>query len=172
MNGAWLHWGRSRRIAGQIWCLMRCSYGSFIWLWRTPVQYLSYAGNTTLKWPNLYACWLWFWLAFCDRKDLTISMIFCDFAITIDCVICVNYFTFCRMSRVCRNWKRVASETTLWREVNLSTMSVQSPRTATDSAIGKLAASRLKVVKELSLDGWSELTDVGLKVRKKFNFLP
>ena len=50
-------------------------------------------------------------------------------------------------------------------------MSVQSPRTATDSAIGKLAASRLKVVKELSLDGWSELTDVGLKVRKKFNFL-
>ena len=46
-------------------------------------------------------------------------------------------------------------------------MSVQSPRTATDSAIGKLAASRLKVVKELSLDGWSELTDVGLKVRKK-----
>lgn len=61
----------------------------------------------------------------------------------------------------------MASETTLWREVNLSTMSVQSPRTATDSAIGKLAASRLKVVKELSLDGWSELTDVGLKVRKK-----
>ena len=66
----------------------------------------------------------------------------------------------------------MASETTLWREVNLSTMSVQSPRTATDSAIGKLAASRLKVVKELSLDGWSELTDVGLKVRKKFNFCP
>lgn len=65
----------------------------------------------------------------------------------------------------------MASETTLWREVNLSTMSVQSPRTATDSAIGKLAASRLKVVKELSLDGWSELTDVGLKVRKKINFL-
>ena len=60
----------------------------------------------------------------------------------------------------------MASETTLWREVNLSTMSVQSPRTATDSAIGKLTASRLKVVKELSLDGWSELTDVGLKVRK------
>ena len=51
-------------------------------------------------------------------------------------------------------------------------MSVQSPRAATDSAIGKLAASRLKVVKELSLDGWSELTDVGLKVRKtKNNFL-
>ena len=49
-------------------------------------------------------------------------------------------------------------------------MSVQSPRTATDSAIGKLAASRLKVVKELSLDGWSELTDVGLKVRKKIQF--
>lgn len=97
-------------------------------------------------------------------------MIFYDFAITIDCVICVNYFTFCRMSRVCRNWKRVASETTLWREVNLSTMSVQSPRTAIDSAIGKLAASRLKVVKELSLDGWSELTDVGLKVRKKIQF--
>ncbi|CAH3193719.1 unnamed protein product, partial [Porites evermanni] len=69
----------------------------------------------------------------------------------------------CRMSRVCRNWKRVASEITLWREVNLSTMSVQSPRAATDSAIGKLAALRLKVVKELSLDGWSELTDVGLK---------
>ena len=65
----------------------------------------------------------------------------------------------------------MASETTLWREVNLSTMSVQSSRTATDSAIGKLAASRLKVVKELSLDGWSELTDVGLKVRKKINFL-
>ena len=64
----------------------------------------------------------------------------------------------------------MASETTLWREVNLSTMSVQSPRTATDSAIGKLAASRLKVVKELSLDGWSELTDVGLKVRKKIQF--
>ena len=61
----------------------------------------------------------------------------------------------------------MASEITLWREVNLSTMSVQSPRAATDSAIGKLAASRLKVVKELSLDGWSELTDVGLKVRKK-----
>ena len=49
-------------------------------------------------------------------------------------------------------------------------MSVQSPRTAIDSAIGKLAASRLKVVKELSLDGWSELTDVGLKVRKKIQF--
>ena len=64
----------------------------------------------------------------------------------------------------------MASETTLWREVNLSTMSVQSPRTATDSAIGKLAASRLKVVKELSLDGWSELTDAGLKVRKKIQF--
>ena len=64
----------------------------------------------------------------------------------------------------------MASETTLWREVNLSTMSVQSPRTATDSAIGKLADSRLKVVKELSLDGWSELTDVGLKVRKKIQF--
>ena len=76
------------------------------------------------------------------------------------------------MTRVCRNWKRVASEITLWREVNLSTMSVQSPRAATDSAIGKLAALRLKVVKELSLDGWSELTDVGLKVRKtKNNFL-
>ena len=52
----------------------------------------------------------------------------------------------------------------------MSTMSVQSPKTATDSAIGKLAASRLKVVKELSLDGWSELTDVGLKVRKKIQF--
>lgn len=54
----------------------------------------------------------------------------------------------------------------------MSTMSVQSPRAATDSAIGKLAALRLKVVKELCLDGWSELTDVGLKVRKtKNNFL-
>ena len=64
----------------------------------------------------------------------------------------------------------MASEITLWREVNLSTMSVQSPRAATDSAIAKLAASRLQVVKELSLDGWSEFTDVGLKVRKKSNF--
>ena len=66
----------------------------------------------------------------------------------------------------------MASEITLWREVNLSTMSVQSSRAATDSAIEKLAALRLKVVKELCLDGWSELTDVGLKVRKtKNNFL-
>lgn len=65
----------------------------------------------------------------------------------------------------------MAYEITLWREVNLSTMSVQSPRAATDSGIGKLAALRLKVVKELSLDGWSELTDVGLKVRKRNNFV-
>ena len=68
------------------------------------------------------------------------------------------------MSRVCRSWKQVASEITLWREVNLSTLSIESPRSATDATIQKLAVSRLKVVKELSLDGWSELTDIGLKV--------
>lgn len=69
----------------------------------------------------------------------------------------------CRMSRVCRSWKHVALEVTLWRDVNLSRMSIECPKTSTDSAIEKLAASRLKVVRELSLDGWSELTDVGLK---------
>lgn len=68
------------------------------------------------------------------------------------------------MSRVCRSWKHVALEVTLWRDVNLSRMSIECPKTSTDSAIEKLAASRLKVVRELSLDGWSELTDVGLKV--------
>ena len=54
----------------------------------------------------------------------------------------------------------------LWREVNLSAISVDCPRSATDSTIAKLAASRLKTVKELNLDGWSEITDTGLKVRK------
>ena len=68
------------------------------------------------------------------------------------------------MSRVCRSWNKVASEINLWREVNLSTVSIEYPRSATDATIQKLAASRLKVTKELSLDGWSELTDVGLKV--------
>ncbi|XP_068740045.1 F-box/LRR-repeat protein 6-like isoform X2 [Montipora capricornis] len=67
------------------------------------------------------------------------------------------------MSRVCRNWKLVASEITLWQNVNLSRMSSEYPKSATDSNIGKLTASRLKEVRELSLDGWSELTDVGLK---------
>ncbi|RMX53603.1 hypothetical protein pdam_00004343, partial [Pocillopora damicornis] len=69
----------------------------------------------------------------------------------------------CRMSRVCQSWKQVASETMLWREVNLSTMSIECPRSAIDSTIVKLAVSRLKTVRELNLDGWSELTDVGLK---------
>ncbi|KAL9989041.1 hypothetical protein ACROYT_G003549 [Oculina patagonica] len=72
----------------------------------------------------------------------------------------------CRMSRVCRSWKQVASEPMLWREVNLSAMSIECPRSATDSTIEKLAASRLKNVKELNLDGWSELTDTGLKVSR------
>lgn len=67
------------------------------------------------------------------------------------------------MSRVCQSWKQVASETMLWREVNLSTMT----RSAIDSTIVKLAVSRLKTVRELNLDGWSELTDVGLKVGKE-----
>ncbi|XP_022782760.1 F-box/LRR-repeat protein 6-like [Stylophora pistillata] len=69
----------------------------------------------------------------------------------------------CRMSRVCHSWKQVASEAMLWREVNLSTMSIECPRSAIDSTIEKLAASKLKTVRELSLDGWSELTDTGLK---------
>ena len=73
----------------------------------------------------------------------------------------------CRMSRVCQSWKQVASETMLWREVNLSTMSIECPRSAIDSTIVKLAVSRLKTVRELNLDGWSELTDVGLKVGKE-----
>jgi len=45
-------------------------------------------------------------------------------------------------------------------------MSIECPRSANDSTIEKLACSRLKAVKELSLDGWSELTDTGLKVKK------
>ncbi|XP_020624575.1 F-box/LRR-repeat protein 6-like [Orbicella faveolata] len=67
------------------------------------------------------------------------------------------------MSRVCRSWRQVSSEPILWREVNLSAMSIECPRSANDSTIEKLACSRLKAVKELSLDGWSELTDTGLK---------
>ncbi|KAJ7360341.1 F-box/LRR-repeat protein 6 [Desmophyllum pertusum] len=67
------------------------------------------------------------------------------------------------MSRVCRSWKQVASEVMLWREVNLSSLSIECPRSASDSTIEKLAPSRLKYVKELNLDGWSELTDTGLK---------
>ena len=43
-------------------------------------------------------------------------------------------------------------------------MSIECPRSATDFTIEKLACSRLKAVKGLSLDGWSELTDTGLKV--------
>ena len=60
----------------------------------------------------------------------------------------------------------MSSEPILWREVNLSAMSIECPRSATDSTIEKLACSRLKAVKGLSLDGWSELTDTGLKVKK------
>ena len=71
-----------------------------------------------------------------------------------------------RMSRVCRNWKRVASESRLWQNVNLSRMSSEFPKSATDSNIGKLAGSKLKGAREISLDGWSELTDVGLKVNQ------
>ncbi|XP_067015990.1 F-box/LRR-repeat protein 6-like [Acropora muricata] len=67
------------------------------------------------------------------------------------------------MSRVCRNWKRVASESMLWQNVNLSRMSSEFPKSATDSNIAKLAGSKLKGAREISLDGWSELTDVGLK---------
>lgn len=67
---------------------------------------------------------------------------------------------------MCRSWKHVASEPMLWREVNLSAISVDCPRSANDSTIAKLAATRLKTVKELNLDGWSEITDTGLKVRK------
>lgn len=70
------------------------------------------------------------------------------------------------MSRVCRNWKRVASESMLWRNVNLSRMSSEFPKSATDSNIGKLAGSKLKGAREINLDGWSELTDVGLKVNQ------
>ena len=72
-----------------------------------------------------------------------------------------------RMSRVCRSWKQVASEPILWRDVNLSAMSIECPRSATDSTIEKLACSRLKSVKDLNLDGWSELTDTGLKVKNR-----
>lgn len=59
----------------------------------------------------------------------------------------------------------ISSEPILWREVNLSAMSTECPRSATDYSIEKLACSRLKAVKHLNLDGWSELTDKGLKVK-------
>ena len=65
----------------------------------------------------------------------------------------------------------MASEITLWREVNLSRLSVEYPRSAIDSTIEKLAALRLKFVRELNLDGWSELTDVGLKVLQNCSIL-
>ena len=71
------------------------------------------------------------------------------------------------MSRVCRSWRQVSSEPILWREVNLSAMSIECPRSATDYTIEKLACSRLKAVKDLNLDGWNELTDTGLKVKNQ-----
>lgn len=77
----------------------------------------------------------------------------------------LSCMSFRRMSRVCRSWRQVASEPILWREVNLSAMSIECPRSATDSTIEKLACTRLKAVKDLNLDGWSELTDTGLKVK-------
>ena len=46
-------------------------------------------------------------------------------------------------------------------------MSIERPRSATDYTIEKLACSRLKAVKDLNLDGWSELTDTGLKVKNQ-----
>lgn len=67
----------------------------------------------------------------------------------------------CRMSRVCRRWREVASEPRLWRTVNLSTSSLNISTSAT--ILQKLAPERLKYVRELFLDGWSKLTDKGIE---------
>lgn len=72
----------------------------------------------------------------------------------------------CRMSRVCRRWRDVASEPRLWREVNLSTFGLNITTSAT--ILQKLAPVRLKHTKHLTLDGWSKLTDKGIQAVGKY----
>ncbi|CAH3038436.1 unnamed protein product [Porites evermanni] len=67
----------------------------------------------------------------------------------------------CRMSRVCRHWRQVASEPRLWRTVNLSTSYVKI--SASPSILQQLAPERLKYVRQLFLGGWSKLTDKGIE---------
>jgi len=68
----------------------------------------------------------------------------------------------CRMSRVCHQWREVALEPRLWRTVNLST-SVLNIKTS-PKILQTLATTRLKYTTHLSLEGWSKLTDKGIKV--------
>ena len=67
-----------------------------------------------------------------------------------------------RMSRVCHQWREVALEPRLWRTVNLST-SVLNIKTS-PKILQTLATTRLKYTTHLSLEGWSKLTDKGIKV--------
>ncbi|KAL9989043.1 hypothetical protein ACROYT_G003551 [Oculina patagonica] len=70
----------------------------------------------------------------------------------------------CRMSKVCRRWREVASEPVLWRKVDLSASSSSSSYfRATTATIEKLAPTRLTAVTELSLLGWLKLTDKAIE---------
>ena len=75
---------------------------------------------------------------------------------------CLSFFMIVRMSRVCRHWRRVASEPRLWRTVNLSTSIVKI--SASPAILQQLAPERLKYVRQLFLGGWSKLTDKGIEV--------
>lgn len=71
----------------------------------------------------------------------------------------------CRMSRVCRRWREVASEPKLWKTVNLSTEEVNITKSA--KILNKLVSTRLKYTRELVLRGWSKLTDREIKALGK-----
>ena len=64
---------------------------------------------------------------------------------------------------VCRRWREVASETTLWRIVDLSTPSFKLLK-ATTATIEKLVPTRLTGVIQLNLLGWDKLTDKAIQV--------
>ena len=85
-----------------------------------------------------------------------------SFQLCMDNTLVFLFFMIVRMSRVCRHWRRVASEPRLWRTVNLSTSYVKI--SASPAILQQLAPERLKYVRQLFLGGWSKLTDKGIEV--------
>ncbi|XP_046845440.1 F-box/LRR-repeat protein 6-like [Xenia sp. Carnegie-2017] len=67
-----------------------------------------------------------------------------------------------RLSRVCHKWRDVASHSSLWCSIDLSFMSNSSK--ACDETIYFMKAKKmLNNIKDLSLKGWTKLTNSGLQ---------